>query len=226
MRNTISRSSLIAVFSLIFIGLSWCAPARGAIGIDVSVSKDQGTASQTVVTPAFSTTTGNELLLAFVGSDSTGQPNVTVTGSQRGWADVGSGGSYECPTRYVEVWRAFAANPLSNVTVTATLSQSVQSSITVMSFTGTDSSGANGAGAIGATASKNASSGAPTASVVTTRASSLVVGVGERLRQCSGTHGGYRPDTCTSVSIAVRRYVLGAATDCRNAAKWHLGDDQ
>jgi hypothetical protein len=41
-----------------------------------------------------------------------------------------------------------------------------------------DTTGTNGAGAIGATGSNNALSGAPTASLTTTRANSLVIGVG------------------------------------------------
>src|SRR5262249_36220857 len=135
--------------------LSVCvAPAHAAIGIDANVSKDQNTASKTVVTPAFSTTATNELLLAFVGSDAASTPNVTVTGV------AGAGLTWVLVARTnvqlgtSEVWRAFAASQLSNVTVTATLSQSVQSSLTVMSFSGTDGSGVNGAGSIGATASK------------------------------------------------------------------------
>src|SRR5262249_45494029 len=64
------------------------------------------------------------------------------------------------------------------VTVTATLSQSVSSSMTVMSFAGVDPSGTNGSGAIGATATGSASSGAPTASLVTTRNNSWVFGAG------------------------------------------------
>ena len=62
--------------------------------------------------------------------------------------------------------------------MTATLSQSVSASISVISFTGADSSGTNGSGAIGATASASSSRGAPTASLVTTRNSSWVFGVG------------------------------------------------
>ena len=77
-----------------------------------------------------------------------------------------------------EIWRAFAAAPLSNVTVAATLSQSVVSSLTVMSFAGVDPSGSSGSGAIGATSGANSTSGAPTASLVTTRANSWVFGVG------------------------------------------------
>ena len=77
-----------------------------------------------------------------------------------------------------EIWRAFAATPLTNVTVTATMSQATPSSMTVMSFSGVDTSGTNGAGAIGATGSGNAQPGAPTATLATTRANSWVVGVG------------------------------------------------
>ncbi|HBG21062.1 MAG TPA: hypothetical protein DDY32_17800, partial [Desulfobulbaceae bacterium] len=73
---------------------------------------------------------------------------------------------------------AFAPSRLANVTVRANLSQSVAASMTVVSFTGVDTTGTNGSGAIGATGSGNANSGAPTASLVTTRANSWVFGVG------------------------------------------------
>ncbi len=63
-------------------------------------------------------------------------------------------------------------------TVTATLSQSVVSSITVRSFEGVNTSGTNGSGAIGATASKSATASAPSASVTTTQNYSWVFGVG------------------------------------------------
>src|SRR5262249_23064246 len=67
---------------------------------------------------------------------------------------------------------------LTNEAVTATLSQSVVWSMTVMSFSGVDASGTNGSGAIGATGSANAGSGAPSATLVTTRDGSWVLGVG------------------------------------------------
>jgi len=67
---------------------------------------------------------------------------------------------------------------LSNQTVTATLSQNVNASISVISFTGVDTTGTNGANAIGATATANSKAGAPTASLTTTRSGSLVIGVG------------------------------------------------
>ena len=77
-----------------------------------------------------------------------------------------------------EIWRAFATAPLTNAVVTATLSQAVGSAITVATFSNVDTTGTNGSGAIGATASANASSGAPAATLVTTRGNSLVFGVG------------------------------------------------
>jgi hypothetical protein len=77
-----------------------------------------------------------------------------------------------------EVWRAFAPATLTNVTVKATLSQTVTSSITVMSFKGVDTTGSNGSGAVGNVASGSNPTGAPTAQLVTTRNNSLVLGVG------------------------------------------------
>lgn len=50
--------------------------------------------------------------------------------------------------------------------------------MTVVTFKGVDTTGTNGAGAIGATQTKNASTGTPTASLVTTRNNSWVFGVG------------------------------------------------
>ena len=151
---------------------------KPAVAIDANASGDGSSASTTVKTAAFSTTTLNELLLAFISSDYLGGANTTVTGVSGGgltWVLVvranGQNGT-------AEIWRAFAPTPISNVAVTATLSQSVVASINVISLTGVDSSGTNGSGAIGATNSASAPSGAPTASLVTTRANSLIFGVG------------------------------------------------
>jgi Domain of unknown function (DUF1929)/Bacterial Ig domain/Carboxypeptidase regulatory-like domain/Kelch motif len=148
------------------------------ISADSQVSVDSTAASTTVKSPLFSTTGVNELLLAFIATDYLTGPNTTVTSVTGGgltWvmavrANGQSGTS--------EIWRAFSQVPLSSVSVTATLSQSVVSSITVMSFTGVDSSGTNGSGAVGAIKSASATGGAPNATLVTTRASSWVLGVG------------------------------------------------
>jgi hypothetical protein len=157
------------------------APPAGqppALAIDAKTYRDQVTASATVVTPSFSTVSGNELFLAFVATDYVSGANTTVTNV------TGAGLSWTLVKRTntqagtAEIWRAFATSSLSQVNVTATLSQRVTSSITLMTFTGADTSGTNGSGAIGATGTGNASSGAPTASLTTTRNGSWVVGVG------------------------------------------------
>lgn len=151
--------------------------ALAGLAIDAVAVGDSSSASTSAVTSAFSTTSANQLLLAFIATDAS-SPGMTVTGVTGGrltWALVRR---TNAQMGTAELWSAFASSSLGNLSVTATLSQSVVSSITVVSFTGTDSSGSNGSGAIGATAGASASSGAPTATLVTTRNGSWVFGVG------------------------------------------------
>ena len=169
-------SKALAVF--LFASLFAAKPAWGAIGIDANVSKNQATASTSVQTGTFSTTAGNELLLAFISTDGVSTPNITVTNvttTGLSWTLVRRT-NVQLGTS--EVWRAFSTVPLSNITVRAALSQSVLSSMTIVSFTGVDTTGVNGAGAIGMTGTGNGNPGLPTASLVTTRGGSLVLGVG------------------------------------------------
>jgi hypothetical protein len=148
------------------------------IAIDTIVSGVNSAALSTVSSPSLTTHAANELLLAFVATDSSTSPNTTVnsiTGAGLTWAlvtrtNVQSGTS--------EIWRAFAPAQINNTQITASLSQSVWASLTVASYTGADQSAADGSGAIGAVASSNASSGAPSGSLVTTRSNSWVFGVG------------------------------------------------
>ena len=147
--------------------------------VDAQVWKDQASTSLQVTSPVFSTSAANELLLAFIATDGTIRNNTmvnTVSGGALTWALVSrtraQGGT-------AEIWRAFAPAALNNVSVTAALSRSVTSSMTVLSFSGVDTSGSNGAGAIGATGSASDNSGAPKATLVTTRNNSVVVGVGD-----------------------------------------------
>ncbi|MCU1270103.1 MAG: repeat/fibronectin type domain protein [Acidobacteriaceae bacterium] len=152
--------------------------ATGALAIDATVYKDATSKASTITTPTFSTISGNELLLAFVSTDYSSGANTTVTGISGGsltWALVKR---TNAQSGTAEIWEALAASPLSGVAVTATLSQSVLSSMTVVSFTGADPSGSNGSGAIGAIGGASASSGAPTATLTTTRNNSWVFGVG------------------------------------------------
>jgi len=151
--------------------------AFAGINIDATVTFGRSNASSSITSPAFSTTSGNELFLAFVASDrASGTASVSsVTGAGLTWQLVRRTNTQRGTS---EIWRAFSTTTRTNVTVTATLNQSVAAAITVMTFTGVDTSGTNGSGAVGASGSGNAGSGAPTASLVTTRANSLVVGVG------------------------------------------------
>jgi len=145
---------------------------------DAQAFGDSGGAAASVTSAALTTSAGNELLLAFVATDSLGTPNTTVTGVSGGgltWTLVARTNTQPGTS---EIWRAVAPGALTNVTVTASLSRAVSASILVVSFSGADTSGTNGSGGIGATASKSATTGAPSASLVTTRASSLVFAVG------------------------------------------------
>ncbi|GFO54938.1 hypothetical protein GMSM_19450 [Geomonas sp. Red276] len=151
--------------------------SNSGLAVDVSVFTDTATAGSTITSPTVTTRAGNELLVAFVSaSGPTTGTNATVTGvSNTGGALTWSRAVVTNAQRgTAEIWWAYATGALSG-TVTATLNQSVSSrSLTVMTFTGA----AAGADAIGAVGSGSASSGAPTASLTTTRANSWVFGTG------------------------------------------------
>ena len=145
-----------------------------------SGSGTRATVSNTFVTPTpFSTTASNELLLAFIGTSSTSTTTVSGVTSNGGltWTFVQRTNTQGATA---EIWRAFAAAPLTNVTVTATLAASATrtGTLTVVSFKNADTSGTNGSGAIGATGTGNANPGLPSASLTTTRNNSWVFGVG------------------------------------------------
>jgi hypothetical protein len=160
--------------------------ANPALVIDVVTSKDLTSASTTLASSAFSTAVSNELLLAFISTDQISSQATTVTAVSGGgltWALVvrtnSQGGT-------AEIWRAFAAATQTNITVTATISQKVLSSMTIVSFENVDTTGSNGAAAIGATKGASAASGAPTASLTTTRNGSWVFGVGNDFDNAAG----------------------------------------
>ena len=148
--------------------------AAGSPTVQVSVSSD-GTGART--TPAFSTTTAGEVLIALVGSDGptagANNQNITVSGAGLTWTRV----QRAATSRGVsEIWTATAATVLTNVTVTSTQSvtvvnaAAVNQSIHVIAFTN--------ASGIGATAAAANTSTNATATLVTQAAGSLVFGVG------------------------------------------------
>ena len=142
-------------------------PATVALTVDVNVSVD---GKGTVVTPAFSTAAAGELLVAFASSDgpTSGGQTTTITGAGLTWT-LKQRSNKQLGTS--EIWTATASTALTDVSITA--AQAVggfDQSLTVVSF--------RGAGGTGAVAGANALSGAPTVSLTTTRAGSLVYAVG------------------------------------------------
>lgn len=167
----------MTILAVCLLGNRPLAAQTGTLAIDASASV-LAAKSKTVTSPFFSTSSPNELLLAFVSADYLSGTNTTVTGVSGGgltWALVLR---TNAQSGTAEIWRAFTPSILTNASVTATLSQSVVSAITVLSFTGADATGTNGSGAIGATKGASAKTGAPTATLNTTRSNSWVFGTG------------------------------------------------
>ncbi len=167
-------ASLSALASLALLSLTpLSATAATPLATDVVVNAHQDTPSTSVTTPAFTTHQAAELLVAFIGTD-----GPTTTGAAKVTSVTGGGLTWtlrkRTNTQYgtAEIWQAVAAAVLSNATVTANYPGQFDASITVASFTGADTATA---GAIGGA---NGGSGAPTASLTTTRTGSWVWGVG------------------------------------------------
>jgi len=150
----------------------------GTVTIDAQVRQDQTTASSVIASPRFSTASNGELLLAFIAAGKASDTGTTVNSVSGGgltWARVVRTHTQKGTA---EIWRAFSQTSRDSISVSATLSGEVTSSMTVMSFAGVDPSGAYGSGAIGAIGFGSGSSGTASASLFTTRQNSLVVGVG------------------------------------------------
>ena len=176
------RPSVVLTAALALVFSIGASPARAASppapSIDVTAVGDQRLSNKaTVATAAFSTTAGNVLLLAFVaaGDSSPGNTVLRISGGGLTWQLVARTNAQRGTA---EIWRAWAPAALKRVTVTATLAQKASSSMTVVGLRNADATGVNGAGAIGAISSAAATSGAPTATLTTTRNNSWVFGVG------------------------------------------------
>jgi hypothetical protein len=153
------------------------APSVLAVDAQVfGILEDRGTS---ITSPSFSTTSTNQLVVVFLAFDdlTPGNGTTAMTGGGLTWTLVAR---QNARRGGVEVWRAYAANRLTNVSVTATITQPTPATIGVVSFTGADTSGTNAAGGIGAVGKKSgtASLTAANVSVTTTRANSWVWGVG------------------------------------------------
>jgi hypothetical protein len=139
---------------------------RAGVTIDQTVHQD-GTGTQT--TAPFSTAVPGEVLVAFVGSDGTAQ-TVNVSGAGLSWSLVKRTNARPGDA---EIWEAVAPAALTNVTVTSkqSVGTTYDQSLTVVAF--------RGASGVGASASANAASGAPTVSLTTTKAGSWVFAEGD-----------------------------------------------
>jgi Bacterial Ig domain len=143
------------------------ATSVGSIAID---SVRTATGKTTTTTPAFSTSSPGEVLLALVDADgpASGSQTVSVTGSGLAWKLLRRANSQ---LGDAEIWTATASGTLSNATVTALAADAgFPQSLTVTAL-----SGANG---IGTSASAAAASGAPTVSLTATKAGSVAFATG------------------------------------------------
>ena len=125
----------------------------------------------TLTTQSFVTAEAGEQLFAFVGADGPAGANhqsATVSGAGLVWTPVVRANSQSGDA---EIWTATATAPLSNATVTSSLSSpNYDQSLTVISM--------QMSLGFGAVASSGAAKGAPSVSLKTTEAGSLVFGVG------------------------------------------------
>jgi hypothetical protein len=145
-----------------------------ALAVDVTTSTDRSTSATTIASPAFTTAAPNELLLAFISADGPSSgTNTTVTGVAGGGLTWTLVQRTNARLGTAEIWRAFAASAVSGQAVTATLSQSVAASITVVSFRNV-----NPTTPVGAVGTGNGATGPQSASLTTQAANSFVFGVG------------------------------------------------
>src|SRR6185295_1617142 len=135
--------------------------------VDALVSAD---GAGRLVTQAFSSSSPGELIVALAASDGpvSGGQTLTVSGAGLTWS-LARRANARLGTS--EIWTATAASVLSNVTVSSTQRfAGFRQSLTVVAFDRT-----NG---VGAAANAGGANGAPSVGVATTRAGSVIVGVG------------------------------------------------
>ena len=148
--------------------------SNAAVALDKFVTTHQSSNGSSISSPAISTAQSGELLVAFLASD-----GPSGAGTQSFTSVTGGGLTWRLRQRTntqagtAEIWQAAAPAALNNVVVTASRgSGSWQGAMTLAAFTGAETS------TLGAVGTANAATGAPSASLTTTRAESWVWGVG------------------------------------------------
>jgi hypothetical protein len=144
------------------------------LALDGLATTRQSTSGTTISSPPLTTTRSGDLLLAFVSSDGPGIGAQSISGVSGGGLTWTLRSRANAQPGTAEIWQAVAPTPLTNATITATRAKGgYQGAISVAAFAGADTT------VNGAVGSASAASGAPSASLVTTKAGSWVWGVGE-----------------------------------------------
>lgn len=142
------------------------------LSIDVQKSVNQSTASNKVTSPSFTTQVGGELVVVFLASDGSAtapQSFISVTGGGLQFTLAKRANGQKGTS---EVWYAFAPQKLNRVQITATRQYgSYRGIMRVVTFKGAST-------VVGALAGSSAPTGAPSVSLITTAANSLILGVG------------------------------------------------
>jgi fibronectin type 3 domain-containing protein len=143
------------------------------LALDGLVTTRQSTAGTTIASPPLSTTRSGDLLLAFISSDGPGVGAQAISGISGGGLTWTLRSRADAQPGTAEIWQAVAPTPLTNATITATrVKGGYQGAISVAAFAGADTT------VNGAVGSGSAATGAPSASLVTTKAGGWVWGVG------------------------------------------------
>jgi RHS repeat-associated protein len=160
-------------------GLRFIIANASGLAIDQTSFTLYSAVNGSMATP-LSTSSGNEVLLALVATAPNGSFGGPIASPFQGagltWVRVEIANTQ---SGTAEVWRAFSPYVLNNASVRYFPARATDVLITVIALLGADTSGTNGSGAIGALATANSASGAPTATLTSTRANSFVFGAGD-----------------------------------------------
>ena len=146
--------------------------ASTGLSVAFQVVTHQASSSTTLLSPAFTTTLPNTLLIALMSSDTSSSKVTfsTVTGGGLSWR-LRQRTNNQLGT--AEIWQAVAVSPISGAVATATRTGGAAvGAMMVVGFVGADTA------ADGAVGTGDATKGAPTAQLTSTRAGSQVWGVG------------------------------------------------
>ncbi|MCW2539131.1 MAG: hypothetical protein JWN95_856 [Frankiales bacterium] len=157
------------------------APKPAPATVDTVVAADLHVPCDVIHSPRFSTSAGDELLVAYVSADGDGHQNQQVTRLDGGGLDWTLASRTSHLSGATEVWQAHATQRLSGAVVTAYLrTEALRASITVAAYLGA-------ADQLGATVKASGTSGAPALTMTTNFDNSLVWGVGRDILRSAQT---------------------------------------